>query len=378
LFGFVMMIYVLILPYLAFGPFAPRLQADVYGHCQGTWWGQLLFINNWYPWYTTSGGCMGWAWYLGLDMTLAIVGMILLNVWKRNHLVGWLVAGGLCVASLAFTAQQAAYWNITYDVFNLKQFSAYGRYLSARSWHRYPGFCVGLMAPWALDALEKRGLTRGSQPTSIKARVIVYLACLGACATLAAVMLLPYTNTSGPGVHAKVCDDFACWSKPVTVLFITFNRPIWCMALLVLTLACYFDYLPLINRTLSASFWTPLSNLTYGCYLIHPCIIKLLAGNTWDYYTYSPADAISRACLNATLAYCAAICLWCLVEKPCATMTTWLVPSKAKSQAKSSSAAAGTNPQQHGTNGSSADENTKAATGMLKQHLAGPHGLDAC
>merc|ERR1711957_621031 len=139
---------------------------------------------------------------------------------------------------------------------------------------------------------------------------------------------LPYTNTTGPGVDAHSCENFGCWPEWFTTLWIGLSRPIWCMAVLALALACYFDYLPIFNAIYSARFWTPLSNLTYGAYLMHPPIIKLLAANTYDYYTYSPADAISRACLNLVLAYGSAIILWCIVEKPCATLTSWLVPKK--------------------------------------------------
>lgn len=72
---------------------------------------------------------------------------------------------------------------------------------------------------------------------------------------------------------------------------------------------------------------------------MHPPIIKLLAGNAWDNYTFSPQDVISRASFNFVLAFSAAIVLWCLVEKPFATMTTWLVPSKTKGKPASTGSA---------------------------------------
>lgn len=305
---------------------------------------------------------MGYAWYLGLDMLFAIVGLVLLNLWKKNKMVGWIVAGGLCLASIAISLQQAVYWDMSYDVFSGAAYQhSYGRHMYTRPWHRFPGFCIGLMAPWALDAWEKRGLTRGSQPTSQKAKATVYFACILAWAVLAAVILLPHTNTNLPG---RKCDNFGCWSRPVTVLFIVFNRPLWCVALLTLTLACYFDYLPIFNSMCSASFFTPLSNLTYGCYLMHPPIIKLLAGNARDYYTFSYADSLSRASVNLILAYTAATVLWCLVEKPFATMTSWLVPSKKGASGKSTSATAGAHPHEAQTASSFQSCNPSSLQGM--------------
>merc|ERR1719198_2312542 len=144
------MIYVLIVPYLASGPFAPRLQADIYAHCPSTWVSQLFFINAVYPWYTNDGGCMGYAWYLGLDMMFAIIGMMLLNAWKRRNIVGWILAGGLTLVCIVITLQQAAYWNMTYDIYNFDASKIYGRYMYTRPWHRFPGFGIGLMGPWIL------------------------------------------------------------------------------------------------------------------------------------------------------------------------------------------------------------------------------------
>merc|ERR1719443_1324693 len=59
LFGFAQMVYVLIAPYLAWGPFAPRFQAEVFFKCSdNTWWSELIFINAFYPWVNKGGGCM--------------------------------------------------------------------------------------------------------------------------------------------------------------------------------------------------------------------------------------------------------------------------------------------------------------------------------
>merc|ERR1712217_658364 len=95
-----------------------------------------------------------------------------------------------------------------------------------------------------------------------------------------------------------------------------------------LTLACYFDYLPILNAICSAPLFRPLSNLTFGAYLTHPALIKLLAANATDYYTFSPLDALGRAVWYFVLAYSAAVVTWCLVEKPFATLTGWLVPKR--------------------------------------------------
>jgi hypothetical protein len=160
--------------------------------------------------------------------------------------------------------------------------------------------------------------------------VIVLLGCI----------YIPYWNGPGPGPYLN--KDGSCshpegcarnelqWTLLEDALWITLSRPVWCLAWLVLTLACYFDYLPITNAILAAPIMAPLANLTFGAYLVHPIIIKIIAGNVDGYFNFSAGEAIQRALIFATLAYASATLTWCLVEKPFATMTGWLVPKGKK------------------------------------------------
>lgn len=325
LFGVVMMFYILISPYLVFGPFSPRMQSEVFTNCQdNTWWSELLFINAFYPWYTANGGCMGWSWYLGVDMVFAALGLALLNIWKRQPYAGWGAATLLAVASIAVSAQQSLYYKLNYNVID-PSFGTYGHYLYSRPYARLPGFLVGLVAPWALDALEKRGIRRDSLPRSFKAHFLVFMVSLIALALALVCVFLPISNTSGPGPDATARKPNQ-WTPWQSALWIALSRPLWCVSWLVWTIAWYFGYLPVTNAIFSHWVFTPFSALTYGAYLIHPVIIKVIAGNVEDYYTYTPLEAIQRTLFFAVLAYGSSILLWCLVEKPMATLTGKLVP----------------------------------------------------
>jgi hypothetical protein len=320
LFGSVMLLYICIMPFLAFGPFSPRFQMDVFSKCPQDWWAELLFINAWYPWYPNFGGCMGWSWYLGVDMTFFVVGLILLNAWKRNRMLGWLLTLMLTGVSIGISIQQVLYWNIGYNITDSTSYGQYTHYIYSRAYLRFPGFAIGLVAPWTLELIERRRLfDNGSVRNAL---------CLLAWVIIIVCIFLPWTNADKYGFAGKACEHFQCWDKGFSLIWIVLSRPIWCLAWLYLALGCYFGYFPILNSVCSASFWTPLSSLTYGCYLIHPAIVKVLAGNASDYYSFSAQDALSRASLNSILAYSSAVILWCLVEKPCATMTNWLVPKK--------------------------------------------------
>jgi len=84
----------------------------------------------------------------------------------------------------------------------------------------------------------------------------------------------------------------------------------------------------MVNAVLSHRVFGILSSLTYGAYLVHPIIIKVTAGNADDFYTYSPVEAIQRALFFSVLAYATSAVLWCLVERPFATIVDMALPKE--------------------------------------------------
>jgi len=327
LFGFAMMFYILVAPYLVFGPFSPRMQSQVFDGCgNNTWWSELIFISAFYPWFTSDGGCMGWSWYLGVDMLFAVLGLVLLNLWKKMPKLAWAVVLVSFTACIAVTIQQSFYYQLKYNVID-PSFAVYGHYLYQRPYARFPGFLIGLVAPWVMDIMEKRGIQRGTQPRSLLARIVVGIFCILAIALAAGCVFLPLTNSAGPGPDSTARPALQ-WSQWGNALWIALNRPVWVLSWLIWTLACYYDYVPFLNAILGHRVFAPLASLTYGAYLIHPILIKIIAGNAEDYYTYSFLDSFQHAFFNAVLAYTGSVVMWCLVEKPMATFTALLVPKR--------------------------------------------------
>lgn len=273
---------------------------------------------------------MGWSWYLGVDMFFAILGLALLNLWKKLPRIAWATALVLFIACCAVTIQQSLYYKIQYNVLDAS-YAIYGHYLYSRPYHRLPGFLVGLVAPWGLDALEKRGLQRGTQPRSWQAYILVITACFIAFAVAMACIFLPSLNADGPGPSATARKKLS-WTLWENALWIALSRPAWCLCFLTWTLACYFDYLPVINAIFSHWIFTPFATLTFGAYLAHPIIIKIIAGNLDGYMIYSALGAVERAVFVFILAYASSVVTWCLVEKPFATMSGWLIPKRQTQQ----------------------------------------------
>ena len=64
---FILFMWWKISPHLATGPAANDLVLEETGHCDNKWYYNLLFIDNYKNTFAT-GYCVGWGWYLAIDM----------------------------------------------------------------------------------------------------------------------------------------------------------------------------------------------------------------------------------------------------------------------------------------------------------------------
>merc|ERR1711939_338242 len=105
-------------------------------------------------------------------------------------------------------------------------------------------------------------------------------------------------------------------------------RPLWAVGLAVITTACYYGYLLMVDGFFSHWAWHPLVKLTYGTYLLHIIIIATLGANMTGYFHYSLSEDVLHAFSHFALTYAASVVMWCLVERPCATLTDAMMPKK--------------------------------------------------
>lgn len=145
------------------------------------------------------------------------------------------------------------------------------------------------------------------------------------------LLFITYSDQDGGFGSSRVMSN---WTTLQNDVYLTFGRPLWACAHAVIALACFFDYVPIVNGFLSHWIWVPLTRLTYNAYLLHPLVINLRCGLAVQYYQFSGWTLFQNLLTDSALAYAAAIVAWCLVEKPVATLTGFLIkkpPSKSTS-----------------------------------------------
>jgi len=208
-------------------------------------------------------------------------------------------------------------------------YTKYSYWSYSKPYSRIPAYFVGLVAAWVLDDLETiRGITRDNRVHTLRSRLVATLVFLVCVAVLLFIVLIPATDF---GNQKNSWDSHPA----ISAIYLTFSRPAWSFAWAVITILCYYDYLPLVNGFLAHSMWTPLARLTYGAYLCHPIVIKMTAGNATQYYNFSSMDLFYRWFGNTVLAYGGALVLWCLVERPTMTFTSQMLKKKKAARATS-------------------------------------------
>ena len=69
--------------------------------CDQYWWPNLLFIQNLYPWGNVE--CVGWVWYLAIDMQLFLITIPILWVYHKWRTTAHFIILGLQIVCAVYT-----------------------------------------------------------------------------------------------------------------------------------------------------------------------------------------------------------------------------------------------------------------------------------
>ena len=280
-------------PFIGQGPVYNQHASHQAEGCKENWWGNILFINNFYPKKGTEA-CLGWTWYLSVDWQCAFFAPILMVLfYKKPHLsmgicsilllINMGITGaidyiyhyylyGITVGWFTLTPKQR-------DFIGLPQKSEYSRvygtdpYLT--TYCRYGAYLVGLMGGFYLYQTRVVGDKKFLQPNFFRKNILKrprnkkifkYLSWITIMVALWGVlyMMVPiYRDTSGENL----------WSVGGTAVFMGFIRPGWAMIILTLVLYCENGMFTPAHTFLGADVWLILNRLGYSAYLLQSLVI---------------------------------------------------------------------------------------------------------
>jgi len=318
--AFVMLVYYMILPMLANGPFAPKFQHSVFRRCDISWWSELLYLQNFIP-FNSDDVCMGWTWYLGDDMIFFIVGLFLVPIYYFRRVAGWSIAILLMAASTIIMGYLTVVHHLAPEALDGYHQQEYFLWAYSKPYTRIPAYLVGVMAAWILLEMEKKGITIQTGMCGPMTSSVLWFFAIG---VQTFIVCIPATD------HGHRANS---WSDNTSFLYMVFSRTVWAACWAILTFLCYFGQAPVTNWILSHPIWTPFARLTYGAYLCHPLVIKLASGSAEQYYNFNGMFLVYHVTGNILCSYGCSFLVWCMVERPMMTFTTALIKSKGGAKA---------------------------------------------
>ncbi|XP_071507526.1 O-acyltransferase like protein-like [Diadema antillarum] len=285
------LVWMFIFPELNQGPVWYRTETK-FDICRYYWWSDLLYINNFVP-PALGDDCISWGWYLACDMQFYFISPLLLIPLYRFPKIGLSTIAALCVASFITTAVIVYQNNFgiglvaggdTDGAFQTLDVGAgylpaddYSSMVYIKPYCRIPPYLVGMVVGYLLHHIGKK-----------KSSLNPVAAAGGWAIALTLAMTVVF------GIY-DVNRGVTIPSVAANVMYNTFSRFAWALAVAWVIFACHYGYGGMVNDFLSWSFWVPLGRLTYSTYLLHPVIQNL--------YGFSQATPIHWSFVTISILY---------------------------------------------------------------------------
>jgi peptidoglycan/LPS O-acetylase OafA/YrhL len=306
-------VYWYIVPFVSSGPWWTLETSDIATTCQDYWWATLLYIQDFVPTDMRSE-CMGWTWYLANDTQFYILTPFVLYLFYKHKGAGWALLTFLILACLAVNIALVIYYNFTYyfAYYFLSNNMDFFNYLYVKPYARAFPWLVGIGLGFIFNQYGFK-FQLGSVTL-----VVGYLLSFG---TILLITFLPYNDW-----HHSTPYSWGYWPESVNVLFISFSRLLWSIALAWIVWACAIGYGGPINWFLAHEGWVLGARLTYSAYLIHPMIIKVYWASITSTMHYSAFYMTIIFIGTATLSFAFALLVFLGLERPSMNLERLILP----------------------------------------------------
>lgn len=246
-----------ILPRFVSGPDTKAFFLELYSGMGRYWWYLLLMIRNYAG--TNALDVLPHIWYLSTDFQLFAVSLLTLLLFKRRKILAvgafitlsllgcavatWAVANSTMMPFMAFPAPNLHVMDVTMNEYYVRPY--------------YHAICYfsGCITYLLIDDFRNRKISKASQI----AGWCISFSC-GLCCVF--MKLSWYRSQTPPTEAAKLLAAF-------------FDRILWSVFLMWVTLACSTGRGGFVNKLLSWNVFVAPSKLSFGVYLIHLPFIRL-------------------------------------------------------------------------------------------------------
>ncbi|XP_077984529.1 nose resistant to fluoxetine protein 6-like [Glandiceps talaboti] len=282
--------------------------------CQERWWANMLYIHNLYPFPGNTSECMGWTWYLSLDMQLFILSPIFILTFYKSWIGGVCLSTVVSLCSFAVSAYLATVQGMTIggdpDPYR-EPLHEPGDWLYSKPYYRISQYLVGICLGYVLFKLDGK-----------KVKINKYLnVLLWFCAAIIAVAVVYGTYGSGWGRRIPQ------WAA---VTYTTLHRFSFSLAIAWVIYACSTGNGGPVNTLLSWKLWLPLARLNYSAYLVHLGLIFMYLFGLKSLWFYTDFHFSLEFMGFLVLVYAVAFIVASAVELPTLEVEKVVIPSKNK------------------------------------------------
>jgi len=290
--------------YLGSGPLWWNL-VDTAQLCTGQAWKNFLLLDNVLT-KEFSEYCFGWGWYLATDLQVFFVAPFLCWIYLRNkercQNVVWVLMTISIITSYVYSADS----DFTFLYMSLSKGQSTSTYMSQyyiNPMVRMSPYLVGLwlgfmFKEWKEGEKNLFSWLKQSQMRSL-------LCVLGGVCLLGVIIFYPRVLQTGTE-----------WTNGFALTWSTFARPLFGLALFMITAPCLVGNMPNLTRMLSNYFFLIIARISYAGYLVHLIVLQIVIYGQTQFYGLNQSYQAGLA-ISFFLAACfAAIILHLFIEKP--------------------------------------------------------------
>jgi peptidoglycan/LPS O-acetylase OafA/YrhL len=304
-----------LLPFLGSGPVGDYVAA-LNISCEKYWWHNILYINNLVK-YDPPGMCAGHTWYLANDMQFFLASIILFIFLNNQKAIRNTIISFIFIASLGYQVYQALKYGYRFnDIAHMSASDAdfFDNYY-IQPWARCTPYIVGFyFCELFLETpVYKRLPSSGNTQISFLRKVNNLLIRNNVVCFFLFLFSLALINFSIFIAHLTNTEDLPMIYH---ALMLAFNKTLFVIGLGFIIHLTFLGKFGLIKSFLSLKFFTVVSRLTYGIYLIHLYFMGVIYFSTTGTYYLSFVEFIYLTVGFVSLSFVTSFVLSLLLESP--------------------------------------------------------------
>lgn len=312
-----------IAPQLGSGPFWYQWESFL-APCRLFGWTNWLFVNNFFPWDMPNvETCFYHSWYLAVDLQLFIVAPLLVFWYQQFPKEGKIATATLMASSILITMALSFLRKWSINTFDGAAVARFDVEAYAKPHIRGQTYIAGMLL----------GMILQDRILSLRVTVKTRLAMAAAIITLFVVTFITVTGAYSRRAcryeeWPELSDCGSTWTSGQTFWYTATSRPFWALSIAVICYLCLQGAGGLVNDFLSHPFWTPLSHLTFGAYLVHPIVIFVYQFGDRQKEPFRMSTFLLDYLSMSMVSFGFSLLLALIVELPCANVSKRLFSRK--------------------------------------------------